>query len=96
MKDQITEIKNKILPVLKKYDIKKAGIFGSVVRGEARNDSDVDILVEIDSDNLSLLDFVGIKLELEEALGRKVDLVEYSAIKPIIKTQILSEEVAIL
>jgi predicted nucleotidyltransferase len=96
MKDQITEIKNKILPILKKYDIKKAGIFGSVARGEARDDSDVDILVEIESDNLSLLDFVGIKLELEETLGRKVDLVKYSAIKPIIKTQIVSEEVAIL
>lgn len=96
MKDQITEIKNKILPVLKKHDIKKAGIFGSVVRGEARDDSDVDILVEIERNDISLLDFVGIKLELEEALGRKVDLVEYSAIKPIIKNQILSEEVAVL
>jgi len=45
---------------------------------------------------MSLLDFVGLKLELEEALGMKVDLGEYSAIKPIIKEQILSEEVAIL
>jgi len=45
----IEEIKKKILPVFKKYDITRAGIFGSVVRGEARADSDVDILVEIDA-----------------------------------------------
>ena len=67
-----------------------------MVRGEAREDSDIDILVEIGRDDISLLDFVGIKLEMEEAIGRKVDLVEYSAIKPLIKKQILSEEVSIL
>lgn len=92
----IEEIKNKILPILKRYDIKRAGVFGSLVRGEAREDSDIDILVEIGRDDISLLDFVGIKLEMEEAIGRKIDLVEYSAIKPLIKKQILSEEVTIL
>jgi len=91
----IEQIKKKVLPILKKYGVKKAGIFGSVVRGEETEKSDIDILVEIES-RMSLLDFAGLKLELEEALGRKVDLGEYSAIKPIIKEQILSEEVAIL
>ena len=51
--------------------------------------------VELD-DDLSLLDVVRINRELEEALGRKVDLVEYETIKPIIKERILSEEVRIL
>lgn len=92
----INEIKRKVLPVLKKYDLKKAGVFGSIVRGELREDSDVDILVEIGKDDLSLLDFVGIKLELEDALGRKVDLVEYDTIKPLLKERILAEEVPIL
>lgn len=91
----VEEIKKKILPVLKKYGVKRAGLFGSVVRGEAREDSDIDILVEIEG-RMSLLDFAGLKLELEESLGKKVDLGEYSAIKPIIREQILSEEVAIL
>ena len=91
----IEEIKGKILPILKKYGVTRAGIFGSVVRGEAREDSDIDILVEIES-RMSLLDFVGLKLELEEALGKPVDLGEYSEIKPIIKEQILEEEVPIL
>ena len=91
----IEEIKRKILPILKKYGVTRAGIFGSVVRGEAREESDIDILVEIES-RMSLIDFAGLKLELEEALGRKVDLGEYSVIKPIIKEQILKEEVSIL
>lgn len=95
MEAHIEEIKQKILPILKKHGVTKAGVFGSVVRGEAREDSDIDILVEIESD-ISLLDFVGIKLEIEEALGRKVDLVEYKTIKPLLKEKILSEEVAIL
>jgi len=91
----VEEIKKKIIPILKRYGVKRAGIFGSVVRGEETKESDIDVLVEIES-RMSLLDFVGLKLELEQALGKKVDLGEYSTIKPIIKEQILSEEVAIL
>jgi len=91
----LEEIKRKSLPILKKYGVARAGVFGSVVRGEATADSDIDILVEIER-RMSLLDFAGLKIELEEALGRKVDLGEYAAIKVMIKDDILSEEVAIL
>jgi predicted nucleotidyltransferase len=93
--EKIDEIKRKILSILKRYKVKRAGIFGSVVRGEENKESDLDILVEIVG-RMSLLDFAGLKLELEEALGQRVDLGEYSTIKPIIKEQILSEEVSIL
>ena len=92
---QVEEIKMKILPILEKYGVTRAGIFGSVVREEETEESDIDILVEIKA-RMSLLDFAGLKLELEEALGRPVDLGEYSTIKPIIKEQILGEEVTIL
>ncbi|MEN4017032.1 MAG: nucleotidyltransferase family protein [Methanobacterium sp.] len=92
---EIEDVKRKILPILKHYGVKKAGLFGSIVRGELREDSDIDILVEIEKD-ISLLDFVEFKLEIEEKLGRKVDLVEYSAIKPLLKNIILREQVAIL
>jgi predicted nucleotidyltransferase len=92
----IEEIKRKILPLLKRFGIKKAALFGSIVRGEARSDSDIDILVEIGRDDISLLDFVGLKLDLEEALGNKVDLVEYSTIKPLLRERILSEQKVIL
>jgi len=61
MKTNIEEIKRKILPILQHYGIKRGGLFGSCVKAEMREDSDIDILVEIESD-ISLLDFVGIKL----------------------------------
>lgn len=95
MKIDTEEIKRKILPILQRYEVKKVGLFGSSVRGEIREDSDIDILVEIEKD-ISLLDFVGLKLEIEEALGRKIDLVEYNTIKPLLRDRILKEQVVLL
>ena len=91
----INSIKRKIIPILKRNDIVKAGIFGSYAKGESKRGSDIDILVDIKKD-ISLLDFIGIKLELEEVLKKKVDLVEYSTIKPLIRERILHEQVEIL
>jgi uncharacterized protein len=85
-------ISKKIIPLLKRHKVRKAGLFGSVAKGEDDMNSDVDILVEISTDT-SLLDFVGIKIELEEMLGRPVDLVEYDSIKPGLRHRILSEEI---
>ena len=95
MKANLEQIKKQILPILKYHKAKRAGLFGSLVRGQIKDKSDIDILVDLDK-NLSLLDIVGIEQELEDVLGRKVDLVEYEAIKPIIKNYILSEEIRIL
>lgn len=91
----VADIREKILPVLRQHGITRAGIFGSVVRGEATPESDVDILVELDAE-ASLLDFIGVKLDLEDALGQRVDLVQYDAIKPLLRDRILSEEVPLL
>ena len=91
----VDEIKNKIMPILEKYGVKRASIFGSAVREEMKESSDIDILVEIDRD-ISLLDFVALKLELEEVLGKRVDLVEFDMIKPRLKGRILREQVVIL
>jgi len=95
MKREIEEIKRRILPILHRYGVKKVGLFGSYVRGEIREGSDIDILVEIEKD-ISLLDFVGLKLEIEEALGKRVDLVEYNTIKPLLRERIFKEQVIIL
>ena len=95
MKIEIEEIKRKILPILQRYGVKRIGLFGSCVRGGMREDSDIDILVEIEKD-ISLLDFIGIKLEIEETLGRKVDLVEYCTIKPLLRERILKEQVVVI
>jgi len=90
----VSEIKKQIMPILRKYGVRKASIFGSAVRGEMKESSDIDILVEIEKD-ISLLDFVALKLELEETLGRKVDLVEFDTIKPRLRERILKEQVVI-
>ncbi len=89
------EIKYKIIPLLKKYNITKAGIFGSYATNSATEKSDIDLLVEL-GNKMSLLDFIGIKFELEDLLGRKVDMVEYKCIKPMIKDRILQQEVRII
>jgi len=95
MKKNIIIQKQKIIKILKKHGAKKAGIFGSYARGEQDEQSDIDILVEFNK-KISLFDFVGVKLELEDALERKVDLVEYKVIKSRIRELILNEEVKIL
>ena len=95
MSPNIKKIRDKIYPILKRYDVTKAALFGSFVRGENKKSSDIDILVEIEKD-ISLLDFVGLKLDIEEVLGSKVDLVEYNTIKPLLKERILKEQVIIL
>lgn len=65
-------------------------IFGSTARGEATEDSDVDILVDFDS-RKGLFGFADLKLYLEEILGCHVDLVTKRALHPALKTRILSE-----
>ena len=85
----------KIVGVLKKHDVTKAGIFGSYARGEANSKSDVDILIRFKGTK-SLLDLVGLKLELEEMLEKKVHLITYQSINPLIKKNILLEEKRIL
>ncbi len=79
------------MPILKRQGVTKAALFGSAARGEAKKSSDIDILVKLKKGK-SLFDFVGLKLELEEKLGKKVDLVEYAAIKPLLKQIILGEQ----
>ena len=93
--DRIARIKRKIMPILKRYGVMKAALFGSVVRGDERKDSDIDILVDIEKD-IGLLEFIGLKQDLEDALGHPVDLVEYGTIKPLLRDRILSEQVVLL
>jgi len=65
----LKEIKKVAIKILKRHGVKKAGIFGSYVRGEQREDSDIDIIVEPPKG--IGFGFAGIELELEEALERK-------------------------
>ncbi|MBN1974608.1 MAG: nucleotidyltransferase family protein [Sedimentisphaerales bacterium] len=75
------EIFEKITNELNKQGASKIAVFGSYARGEAKPDSDIDILVDF-SHRKSLLEFVKIERELSEALGIKVDLLTEKAISP--------------
>jgi len=88
----VQEIKRTLEELKGKYKVKEIGIFGSYVRGEQKGKSDLDILVEFEEDaKLSLLDVVGLEIELSDLLGIKVDLVERKSLKPYIGQYILSE-----
>ncbi|AHJ11900.1 nucleotidyltransferase family protein [Sulfurospirillum multivorans] len=74
-----------------KYGVTKIGLFGSYVRNEQRDDSDIDIAVEMIEEKKTLRTFFGFKQEVELAFGKKVDLGIESTLKPIAKEYILKE-----
>jgi predicted nucleotidyltransferase len=91
-KEGIKETLKRFKPALQeKFKVKEIGIFGSYVRGEESEESDVDILVEFSEpigwEFIDLIEF------LEKILGRKVDLVTVRALKPQLKDKILKEVV---
>jgi len=95
MSSQVDLFKKIILDILKNHEVKRASLFGSIVRGEMTYDSDIDILIEFKGKK-SLLDLAGLKIELEEKLKRKVDVLTYDSLHPLLKEHILAEQVEIL
>jgi len=74
-----------------KYGVKRIGFFGSFVRSEQKETSDIDILVEFEKGAKTFDNYMNLKFFLEEVFGRKVDLVIIDALKPDIKDRILKE-----
>ncbi len=70
-----------LIAVLRRYGVQRAGLFGSIVRGDARPDSDVDLLIQ-PPPTMSLFGFSELALALEDLLGRSVDLVTYASLHP--------------
>lgn len=80
----------------KKFKVKSIGVFGSYVRGEQKQGSDVDILVEFDEDaEIGFFKFLDLEEFLSQKLGVKVDLVTKNALKPYIGKRILQEVVMV-
>ena len=79
-------------PELDKLGIKSLALFGSVARGRARADSDIDLLVEFHH-TPDLIEFAGVKLRLEELLGCRVDLLTRRGIRPELRRRILKEAI---
>jgi len=92
--DRLANIKERLAQVLQRNGVKKAALFGSIARGEATAESDIDILVEFEG-NKSLLDLAGLKIEIEETLGKSADVLTYDSLNPLLKERILKEQVVI-
>jgi uncharacterized protein len=85
--------REEILRIARAHGAQNVRVFGSVSRGEAGTESDVDLLVKLEPGR-SLLDLIAIKQELEDLLGREVDLVTEDAVSPYIREQVLKEAVS--
>jgi len=81
-----------ILRIAAKHGARNVRVFGSTARGSAAENSDVDILVDLDAGR-SLLDHVGLQQELEELLGCKVDVVVEGGLSPYLEERILAQAV---
>lgn len=77
---------------LRKEGVTALSLFGSVVRGEAQADSDIDVLIEVDPEaKFGLLDRIGVKHLIEDRLNRKVDVLKKGGIRPEFEQRILHE-----
>lgn len=91
-KEKLEKKLKDLKPVLeKKYKVKIIGIFGSYAKNEAKENSDIDILVEFSED--IGWEFIDLKYFLEQNLGKEVDLVTKEALKPELKEDILKDVV---
>ena len=83
-----------ILRIAARYGARTLRVFGSVVRGDDRSHSDIDLLVDMDPDR-SLLDVVGLGQDLEELLARRVDVLTGTSLHPALRDRILAESRAL-
>ena len=86
----IQEIGSKCTPLFKRYGVRRASVYGSVARGEARPDSDVDMIVSLEKP-IGLYKFFEMQDALEELLGCKVDLATPDSINPHLARRIVND-----
>ena len=92
--DTISEKREVIVRIAARHGASQVRLIGSVARGEARPDSDVDLLVTW-SEDTSLLDQAALMLELESLLGRKVDIASDGWVKPSIRESVYRDAIAL-
>jgi hypothetical protein len=90
-KDQVIQRLEQARGQIRALGARRIALFGSVVRGEARPDSDVDLLIQFDPTQKTLRNFMSLSFLLEELLGRRVELVTTEALSPFISPHILRE-----
>ena len=81
---------SKLIEICRQNDVVKVGVFGSMARGEATEQSDIDLIVEF-SKRKGLLALVALERRISAALGRKVDLLTEAALSPYLRDRVLRE-----
>jgi predicted nucleotidyltransferase len=92
---ELERLRKKVAPILRRLGVRRASVFGSLARGEGGEKSDVDLLVELEPGR-SLLDLAELKVELEEVLGMRVDVITYDSLHPLLRDRVLREQRRIL
>jgi uncharacterized protein len=95
LKEIRTRLRKNLPDLQQRYGVSDLWLFGSYVRHEQSQDSDLDVLVTFDNPHLSLIQFIQLEMELSELLGVKVDLVERDSLKPAISQHILHEVITV-
>lgn len=96
MNEAMRERLRTMLPHLReKYGVGRMWIVGSQARGDCRPDSDLDLMVEFERRGISLFGFAGLELEIGDALGIEVDLVEIGAAKPRVARELERDKVPV-
>ncbi len=95
MRKEIQEIQRKVRPILRQHGVVRASVFGSFAKNETKKDSDLDLLIEF-GDKKTLLDMAALRMDLEQELNIKVDLLTFRSLHPLIRDSVLQEQVAIL
>jgi uncharacterized protein len=90
--NDLKEKREEILQLAARYGASDVRIFGSLVRGQARPDSDVDVLVNLEPGR-SLFDLGGLLMDLQELLGRPVDVVTEQGLRERIRERVLKEAI---
>jgi hypothetical protein len=90
-KDQLLTLLREHQPELRRFGVKRCGVFGSFVRDEPQDQSDVDILVEFEPSQKTFDHFIHLAFFLEDLFGRKVDLITTESLSPYIGPHILRE-----
>ncbi len=86
----IANIQKNIVPILKRYGVVQAAVFGSFARGQQKKNSDLDLLVKFGT-GPGLAQYLGAKRALEKKLGRRVDLVTESSLNKFVRPHVLED-----
>lgn len=92
IRDRLDQMRADVLEAAERHGARNVRLFGSVARGEAGPDSDLDLLVELDKGR-SLLDHAGLVIELESILGCRVDVATEQGLRPRVRERVLAEAV---